>query len=244
MGLIRKALSTTIKSFAQRAVLPRRTEEHAAIEQLLVPPASFSSVFELQSYLAQHGPSYTMREITSGMQAADAIDRLCGNLTLEERLLVFNSPVQWRDDVIRAAMVQFLTMYRDDMNVDLTKALDELNLLDDLIHVQIMRSDSSKEHIPSSKHLQSLESLYRVLVVYKWFHNRFPLAFCHGERANALKTQSEEAIEWCLERLRAKLSGHDVDNHHDEDTAKGENHNDQECDVSSSSDGHAHKVEA
>ncbi|KLO19616.1 P-loop containing nucleoside triphosphate hydrolase protein [Schizopora paradoxa] len=204
MGLIRKALATTIKPGAQRAVLPRRTEEHSAIEQLLISPASFASVFELQSFLARYGPSYTMREITGGMQAATAIDNLCGNLTLEERILVFNAPVQWRDEVIREAMVLLLSMYRDDMNVDLTKALEDLNLLDDLLHVEEIRAGGSSTEIPSSNQLQSLEGLYRVLVVYKWFHNRFPLAFCQGQHADDLKLRTEDAIEWCLERIRAK----------------------------------------
>ena len=49
-----------------------------------------------------------------------------------------------------------------------------------------------------------LESHHRSLTLYLWLSFRFPLAFCFRAEADALKTQTEEAVEFCLEAIRVQ----------------------------------------
>lgn len=203
LDLVRRAMQTKNVLIAKRAVLPSRLEEHRALEQLLPEPYSnsFAAIFDTQATLASLAPHYRMRSEDNARKAAEMIDRLCFGHTLEERMTIFNAPVQWRDPVVEQGMLRFLTMYNSGESVDVMKVLGELRLDKQLNNVQeLMKAPGEPDSSPAM--LNHLESLYRVVIIYMWFSLRYPMFFNQREVATDVKTKCQEAIEWCLAGIK------------------------------------------
>jgi ATP-dependent RNA helicase SUPV3L1/SUV3 len=52
-------------------------------------------------------------------------------------------------------------------------------------------------------HLLILESLHRGLNLYLWFSLRLPLAFCYRAQVEVYKKETEDAVDFCLEAIKA-----------------------------------------
>lgn len=207
LPLVRRAMQVKAMPVAKRAVLPVRTEEHRALERLLPEPhsSSFATIFDMQATLGALAPSFRLRAEAPARKAAAMIDAQCRAHTLEERMTIFNAPVQWRDAAVEQGMLRFLRAYNAGRSVDVARVVEDVGLkkhLDDVharMEIQVAGGD---EPVSSPVMLNNLESLYRVVVIYMWFSLRYPMFFNQREVAMELKNKCQDAIEWCLAGIK------------------------------------------
>ncbi|CUA72132.1 ATP-dependent RNA helicase SUV3L, mitochondrial [Rhizoctonia solani] len=159
------------------------------------------------------------------------IDLLTRSLPLNDRLVLAQAPVRWRDPIARQAGLKFIQAYEEEVQVNIRKALKGLGLIEGLDEIQYLKSKwkkqqkyTNKKRLPEdykdgildaedlsrlgAETLANLESLHSTLVLYMWLSFRLPLGFYQAPEAQAMKTEVEKGIEWCLEMIRASKKKH------------------------------------
>lgn len=154
--------------------------------------------------------------------------RSAGRLTHAEKERWANAPVNLRDERAVAWVGNAVELYARGELVrfeDCAEALGTLEAFDDvracMAKAQARRDAEAARRkgeapplaalVPPEDDaalnvttLMLLESHHRSLTLYLWLSFRFPLAFCFRAEADALKTQTEEAVEFCLEAIRVQ----------------------------------------
>ena len=223
LPILRRLMGAKIPESTKRAILPTRVEKHAAVEELLTEP-SFGAVFDILSTVSSISENYTTRDHVSGELASRTIDEVCKDMTVAERMLVFYAPIPWRDEAVVDAALVMLRKLGETSFVEFEEAIrgsdsasiafEALDKLTSANTVDIHNANSNANinsdtntNINSTPRinadlLRGLEAVYRITVLYLWFSFRLPVAFAEREVAARVKGRTEEAIEWCLTRLK------------------------------------------
>lgn len=202
LPVVRKAVELRTIPSLKRAVLPSREQDHQALEQILKPPVLFSTAFDIQKNASILSSCYRVWDIRTAMSALEIIDTFCGPHTLRERMSFFLAPTFWNDDTSSKATIHMLKMYRDELSVDLLEACKDSTLLERFSTTQKIKAmdNANTAKVPENT-LESLEVLYRIVIVYLWFHVRDPMAFHMGKVARQMKADLEETIQWTLQHM-------------------------------------------
>lgn len=197
-----------------RAVVESSSDRLSKLAVLLPTDTRYSVLLQLYSSLVKLPAYCTVQENTSGILVSELFKAYGKRLALKEMVVFSFAPVNLRDDKAVAAFQKYLGAYIHDGEVLVEEALLETRLVANLEKVELARTAMydpledglAKHHLaPISgaivAAIPGLESLHKALVLYLWLSFRLDLAFPDREKATLLKTRTEEALEYCLERL-------------------------------------------
>ncbi|RDB19317.1 ATP-dependent RNA helicase suv3, mitochondrial [Hypsizygus marmoreus] len=212
LAFLRKTLPTPLPALQYARIGPSE-KTFRAFANALPASSSTQTIFDAHRYISRLPPTYryvqpneeTMRDICA------FIDMRGKGLTFADRVMLVQAPIPWRDDKALEIVGRFISMYRDEMDVELTAAMEGTQMLETLgkVEVQMMGVDKVKA---AATMLEVLESLHRVLVVYLWMSFRYPVVYhCHDQVAD-MKGRVERALEWVLKgmtmgRREKKMTG-------------------------------------
>ena len=125
------------------------------------------------------------------------IDSFSQELASVERTLLLQCPVPSMDDRCKVVLGAMFSMYRDRLSVDLRKILLDSGLLESLEQGLAARQ-ANRLLLRPRQDLAGLETLHSVLTVYAWLSLRNAIAFHAYDLAVALRTATQEAMEYCL----------------------------------------------
>lgn len=191
----------------RKAYITGNINLHSDILQALPSDASLSTGMLVCKYVSKMHPSYEFEDVTTKIIATDYIDNIASDLTLEDRVLLVQAPVPWRDGAVARFMSALIKMYHEKLRVDLRELVKSSELLADLEGVQKMMAKDDKARVRSHKTdaLTMMESLHKGLIAYLWLSFRNPISFSDREYAIELKEQAEKAMEWYLNVLSDKF---------------------------------------
>ncbi|CAE6444340.1 unnamed protein product [Rhizoctonia solani] len=197
-----------------------------------LPPHTKLGLPNLEQRASRASPSHVFNFDSHRPDDVSAdIDLLTRSLPISERLILAQAPVRWRDPAAREAGLAFIRAYEGKLHVNIRKELNGLGLVESLDEVQELeykwkkqKKYTNKKRLPEdykegvldkddlarldSTTLSNLESLHATLVLYMWLSFRLPLGFYQAPEAQAMKTEVERGIEWCLEMIREGKKKH------------------------------------
>ncbi|CAE6477789.1 unnamed protein product [Rhizoctonia solani] len=197
-----------------------------------LPPHTKLGLPNLEQRASRASPSHVFNFDSHRPDDVSAdIDLLTRSLPISERLTLAQAPVRWRDPAARQAGLAFIRAYEAKLHVNIREELDGLGLVESLDEVQELeykwkkqQKYTYKNRLPEdykdsvldqddlarldSSTLSNLESLHATLVLYMWLSFRLPLGFYQAPEAQAMKTEVERGIEWCLKMIREGKKKH------------------------------------
>ncbi|KAF8061769.1 ATP-dependent RNA helicase suv3 [Lyophyllum atratum] len=184
------------------ARLGHTKESFNAFAFAMPPDCSMQAVFDAHLYISKLPPilRYTEEITERQRQTCELVDRVGAKLPLADRLMVAQAPIAWRDPACMVLVTRFLEMFGEEMEVDLSAALECTDLLENLERIEERMRGQGKGR-PSSEMLLALESFHKALVVYVWMSFRQPVVWSCHEEVTVLKGRVERALEWTLQAL-------------------------------------------
>lgn len=199
LPLVRKALALNVEPL-RYAVMTPGWDQFADVMQSLPSGTSLSTMQQVTQYVSKLHPSYEPETPKKKIAQFSYIDNIASELTLADRLMLRNSPINWRDEELLRAAVHIMTMLRDNFKVNYHQLMA---LMDFQAHLDQVHALSAAKQVYglSDSHLSRLETMHRMLTLYIWLSFRIPVAFLHSEEATAKLTEVEEAMQWLLEHM-------------------------------------------
>jgi len=199
-----------------RAVMDPTFERISQLALLMTEKTSYSSIMQLFAELARLPQYCVFSDITTRLNLSDQLTPFANELSLQELETFTYAPVNIRDDNVVSTFQTFIRDFVEQGRAKVEDALEETGLMDDLAlvskardampdkpaHGLAMPSNMLKPvSAPIVAALPRLESLHKALVLYIWLSLRLELGFPERARASELKQQTEELLDFCLERL-------------------------------------------
>lgn len=212
---------------AALAPLPSQLEQFATLLPLSTTQAH---VFEIFPVISTTSPDYFVPSFGSPLRLAEKLSSI-ERLTIGERWLLGNAPVNLRDQEVLRAFTTFVEHFSIDESLKITQWLNAQGMSgtlqayrdaeDAYLQAKAEQSPTSEdeedgdEHtsqeltkspievirFASSANLLELESLHRCLGLYLWLHNRFALRFPQAAEARLFKQEVQAAIDFILQHM-------------------------------------------
>ncbi|KAG5642811.1 hypothetical protein DXG03_002095 [Asterophora parasitica] len=172
------------------------------LSTILPPGCSSKTIFDAHRYISRLPPTLRFSEMGEDRlrEMCDFVDTRCEGLPLSHRLLLLLAPIAWRDPACVKIITRYVTMYRDDMYVDLIKAVEDTSFMANLETIE-GRMRSPERPRATSDMLSELESFHKALVLYAWMSFRQPIAWNQQNEVADLKERVELALEWTLQAM-------------------------------------------
>jgi ATP-dependent RNA helicase SUPV3L1/SUV3 len=152
------------------------------------PGTPFSYVLLRLNEISRIHPRYHLCGLKDSLQIADAI-QTAKNLSITDRSILCSAPVNVRDSLQRAIILEFATRIGQQRTGPLLDIKQfRLELLD-------------QEPTSDRGYLSGLETLHKGLVLYLWLSFRFPGVFTTRALAEHTKVLVENAIEHTLSQF-------------------------------------------
>ena len=180
------------------AVLPTNFGAYHTVQKTtLVNHPQFANVLEIISSFSRTRHPYIHGEDSKGQRIEGFLNTTFDNLTTEDTMTWFLSPVAWRDEVARAVATQFLKEHQRRLRVDLMKTLRQEKLLQVLETTCSAMAVQARVSDPRGT-LMVLETLHRSIILYMWMGRRMPIVFADSKEALELKEKTQKAMEFVL----------------------------------------------
>jgi ATP-dependent RNA helicase SUPV3L1/SUV3 len=176
-----------------------------SISEALPTDSSTLAIYEAYVYLSKMRPVYRPEEMPRLIDRCRFLDKLAGSLTLDDRDLLMKSPVPWRDDLALQFVVNVMRLYKGEMSVELSRALEGGPLMNVLSAAE--ESLEKPDFTVDIRHLEIMETFHKVLVLYLWLSMRNPVAFFEYEEATKLKLRVERVLHRYLQNLNWNNAG-------------------------------------
>lgn len=173
-----------------------------AVGQVLPKDVPMSIVLEAPSFAGRLPSVLRYNNNSYKNEACQYIGSAC-NFDIEERLLLLNAPIPWRDPAASTAIKRMLRMHGEEMSVKVV-ALSRTPFFSALLSEE--KKMSKKQITSSPQSLLDLEYLHKIVSFYLWMHHRFPAVYAEYIAASELKSRVEKVLTWCLENLSAKVA--------------------------------------
>ncbi|KAL4075970.1 P-loop containing nucleoside triphosphate hydrolase protein [Scleroderma yunnanense] len=201
LPILKTALSTPPESLTYATIDPAESWMED-IAQLLPSRSSIQALFEVPSYVSRVRPPFRAAFPSRLEEMARFIDTCARDMLLAEKLLLKNCPTSWRETNALDVLAQITHLYKREVQVDLDAVLAVAPLMTTLEGVE---EQMTRDIIPTfeelKKVLRVLEDMHKTLVLYLWLGFRNYMAFHQAEKATALKSRVEKALEWCLRQM-------------------------------------------
>jgi ATP-dependent RNA helicase SUPV3L1/SUV3 len=115
------------------------------------------------------------------------------------------APIPWREEALLEIISKFIQMYSDNMSVDLLTALRGTHYMPTMLRIE-EKIAAGVPPTASTKVLETLEALHKILVVYIWMSFRNSVAYNSQVDVVALKKRVEVALEWALQGLSTQYN--------------------------------------
>lgn len=207
LPVLQKALAYPPATIHYARLRPDRVVQ-TQMRGVLPTTASFSTLSEVMQYVSKLDPCYEPETAVQTAIAAAEIDRIVKSteLTRDELWCLQEAPVSWRNLLAVKCFLGFIKQFRQDVHVDVRRAIDDVGLLDKLNNV--LRLAGQEEGTASiadiksaSLSLYDLEVLHKILCAYMWLSWRLPVGFQDRDVARELKLSTEQAIWWLIHEL-------------------------------------------
>lgn len=219
MPMLRDAMAAPPQQIQRAAIspLPVQLEEFAT---LLPRTTSQAHVFEIFPVISTTSPDYYVPSFGAPLKLAERLADI-ERLTIGERWLLGNAPVNIRDLEVLKAFNTFVEHYSIDESLKVTQWINAQNMsgmLQDYRKaadayaaakkalgggedVEVTRLPDEVVEFASGMHLIRLESLHRCLGLYLWLHNRYALRFPQAAEARLFKNEVQDAIDFVLQHM-------------------------------------------
>jgi ATP-dependent RNA helicase SUPV3L1/SUV3 len=199
-----------------RAVMDPTFDRISQLALLMNARTSYGSIMQLFADLARLPQYCVFSDITTRLNLSEQLVPFANELSLQELETFTYAPVNIRDNNVVSTFNAFIRDFVEQGQAKVEETLDETGLMDDLAlvskardampdkpaHGLAMPSNMLKPiSAPIVAALPRLESLHKALVLYIWLSFRLELGFPERAKASALKEQTEELLDFCLERL-------------------------------------------
>lgn len=214
LGILRKALSMAPEPLKFARIHPT-SEQLEAVAQALPAGTPLSTVQLAFDYVSRIHPSFALEGMREKVLALDYMSKIAGHLTIADRFTLQLSPISWRDGPHVEAVGHLMRMYQRDLHVDYRVLLERTGMQSTLDSVrQLMEKE--EEFAPAGA-LEQLESIHKFLILYLWLSFRLPVSFAERAQVTAVKDETEEMMQWCLQRkpslkpLKSSSAGGEAD---------------------------------
>lgn len=227
MPALREAMNAPPVQISRAALapLPGHLEQFAT---LLPTSTTQAHVFEIFPVISTTSPDYFIPSFGSPLKLAERLSSI-ERLTIGERWLLGNAPVNLRDPEVVKAFVTYVEHFSIDESLKITQWINAQGMSetlqsyrdaqDALEEVEVeKRTDEKIGDIPAKEELSNrlpeevikfacgsnllqLESLHRCLGLYLWLHNRFALRFPQAAEARLFKNEVQAAIDFILQHM-------------------------------------------
>lgn len=208
LEVLRKALDAPLLPITRAAIQP--SSEALASFSTLLPrlsgghrPRPLSMLLEDMSTLTRiDSQSYFLANLEQQLIIAPIVERALpasAKLCITERERFSVAPANIRDERLMILLSHMVTAYASGSLINFQAVENGLGMLDVLRRIQDPRSNQRGD----VNSLMILESLHRGMTLYLWLSFRFPLSFCARWEVERLKVETENAIDDCLEAIRA-----------------------------------------
>lgn len=214
MPYLRKAMAATTQPIHRAALHPQST--HLENFATLLPRSTTQAhVFEIFPVLAISGPEYFVPSFGSPLKLAETLSSV-QRLTIAERWLLGNAPVNLRDEEVVRAFSTFVKFFSVDETLKMTQWINAQGMsttLQDYRDAEDAFKAAKEEKgedapLPAKSarfitatNLIILESLHRCIGLYLWLHNRFALRFPQAAEARLFKAETQAAIDFVLQHM-------------------------------------------
>lgn len=156
-----------------------------------------------------------LRYSSDNNQVQDAcafLDKVWGDSSSEDKLLILNAPIPWRDVSTTDVIKRLLVMHKRTSSVELMptiKGTGWLETMESLEKSMLLHSqaDSNVKTRPktTSATLLNLEGFHKVVVFYVWMRFRSPVIYA-DRGVDDLKLRLEKVLNWSLETMSQQLA--------------------------------------
>jgi len=140
------------------------------------------------------------------------LDKVWSGSSNEDKLLILNAPIPWRDMSTFDAIKKLLVMQRRSSSVELVPAIRDTGFLETMESLEKnmlldSRADSNGTTRPktTSMSLLRLEGFHKVVVFYVWMRFRNPVVYA-DPCVDDLKQRLEKVLNWGLESMSQELA--------------------------------------
>ena len=211
MPILHKAMKAPMEPITKAALHPT-SQQLTEFTALLPSTTTQAHVFEIFPVIASTSSDYFIPAFGGAMKVSDFLKDI-PHLSVGERWLLGNAPVNVRDPEVVRAFVAYATGWASHTVVEITQWLEESGmgfLLEQFRHAEEEASEGISSPLgstrtvarfASSTNLIRLESLHRCLSLYLWLHYRASIIFPQVAEARLLKVEVQEAIDFILEQM-------------------------------------------
>ncbi|CED85426.1 NAD/FAD-utilizing protein possibly involved in translation [Phaffia rhodozyma] len=206
----------------ERARLGFQASDIAKLYRVLGHDVPLERIVTLISELARTGPNYIIEDPKTIQKVAPIIDRYGADLSLEQKLLIADAPVNLRDPLVEYWFAQFITAHAVGKRISDLKGLLQTGTLietferlkvrhatflnDQYILAEGSAKPKSRTVEITSNEVAQLELLHNITTAYNWLSFRLPLTFCKPQEARALQAELEILLDFALELVGGPLS--------------------------------------
>jgi len=182
------------------AYIGHSNELFSAVTQVVPKEAPISTLLEAPSYAGRLPLVLRYNNNNQRVAACDFLDSSF-NFSIDERLMLLNAPIPWRDSESTTIIKTMLRMHQDEMRVKVATMYPTR-----FYHVLLSEEKNKANKKTSQPHsLEQLEALHKIVVFYLWMHIRYPVVYAEYLTASALKSRVEKVLSWCLDNLSTKV---------------------------------------
>ena len=184
-----------------------------AVASVLPPNLPLHVAITAANYIGRLPPMLRYSSDNNQVQDACAfLDKVWGDSSSEDKLLILNAPIPWRDVSTTDVIKRLLVMHKRTSSVELMptiKGTGWLETMESLEKSMLLHSqaDSNVKTRPktTSATLLNLEGFHKVVVFYVWMRFRSPVIYA-DRSVDDLKLRLEKVLNWSLETMSQQLA--------------------------------------